>query len=117
MAYTLYGIPNCDTVKKAKTWLENEGVEYTFFNFKKEELSFKKINQWYSECGIETIVNKRGTTYRKLTEEQKESLIDIKTASSVIQENTSLIKRPVLEKDNVVIHVGFKQDDYYKLFH
>lgn len=116
MAYTLYGIPNCDTVKKAKTWLENNGVDYTFFNFKKEELNPQKIEQWYAECGFETIVNKRGTTYKKLTDAEKESLVDVKTAKSIIQANTSIIKRPVLEKDNVAIHVGFKAEDYQKLF-
>ncbi|MFT5885743.1 MAG: arsenate reductase [Arcticibacterium sp.] len=116
MTYTLYGIPNCGTVKKAKTWLTENGIEFTFHNFKKDGLDPSKIKAWLSQELPEVLVNNRGTTFRKLEERQKENFKDKEMAFEIMRENSSVIKRPVLEKDEKVIAVGFKPEMYSDLF-
>lgn len=111
---TLYGIPNCDTVSKARKWLASHDIDYQFHNFKKEGLNQKTLQHWLDELGWEVLLNKRGMTWRKLSDESK---IDINRAkaTSIMLENTSIIKRPVLDIDGQM-HVGFKPELYQTIF-
>jgi arsenate reductase len=110
---TLYGIPNCDTVKKARTWLEQAGLSYQFHDFKKAGLDKTTVSAWLKEVPWEILVNKKGTTWRGLPDATKASVIDATSATALMLENTSVIKRPVLCTNNQVL-VGFDADLYKK---
>ena len=110
---TLYGIPNCDTVKKARTWLEQAGLSYQFHDFKKAGLDNTTVSAWLKEVPWEILVNKKGTTWRNLPDATKASVIDATSATALMLENTSVIKRPVLCTNNQVL-VGFDADLYKK---
>ena len=111
---TMFGIKNCDTIKKARKWLEAEGIDYQFHDYKKEGLSTEMLNSWVKDLGWEALVNKRGTTWRKLPEAVKES-IDQASAIEIMLENTSIIKRPLLVDDASNKLLGFKAEDYQDL--
>ena len=111
---TLYGIPNCDTVSKARKWLSANNIEYQFHNFKKDGLNQKTLENWVVNLGWEILLNKRGMTWRKLSDEQKAD-IDKDKAIMIMLENTSIIKRPVLAIDEQ-LSVGFKPEQYQALF-
>lgn len=104
--YTLYGIPNCDTIKKTKTFLDGKGVSYDFVNFKKSAPTAKNIKLWQNYLG-DMPVNKRGTTFRKIKDDFEEST-DTKKIKLLI-DNSSAIKRPILEKDGSVMAIGFDE--------
>ncbi|MFT4763671.1 MAG: arsenate reductase [Oleispira sp.] len=108
---TMFGIKNCDTIKKARKWLEAEGIDYQFHDYKKDGLSVDMLNTWVKDLGWEALVNKRGTTWRKLPEEVKES-IDQAAAIQVMLDNTSIIKRPLLIDDAQHKLLGFNAEDY-----
>ncbi|MFT4906672.1 MAG: arsenate reductase [Oleispira sp.] len=108
---TMFGIKNCDTIKKARKWLEVEGIDYQFHDYKKDGLSVDMLNTWVKDLGWEALVNKRGTTWRKLPEEVKES-IDQAAAIQVMLDNTSIIKRPLLIDDAQHKLLGFNAEDY-----
>jgi len=109
----LYGIPNCDTIKKARKWLKDNGVDYQFHDYKKLGVPEKELKNWVKQVGWETLLNKRGTTWRKLDDNTKNS-IDEKSAIQIMLANPSIIKRPVLVKGKTLL-VGFSADDYAKL--
>ncbi|WEJ61580.1 arsenate reductase [Thiomicrorhabdus lithotrophica] len=109
----MYGIPNCDTVRKARKFLEANGTEYDFHDFKKQGLSIETIQTWLSSQPIDVIVNKRSTSWKQLTDEQKQHLMD-QTDLSPLTEMPTLIKRPVLETNSVLLF-GFKADEYQAL--
>nr|WP_136249583.1 Spx/MgsR family RNA polymerase-binding regulatory protein [Ningiella ruwaisensis] len=113
----LYGINNCDTVKKAKTWLNDKQVNYQFHDYKKEGVDLDFIRQMLETHGVAVIVNKRGTTYRKLDDAQKSTIDsgDINAVALLLQANSSMIKRPIALRDNASI-VGFKADEYADFF-
>lgn len=111
---TLYGIPNCDTMKKARKWLDEAGVEYQFHNYKKDGLDPALAEQWLSELGWEVLINKRGTTWRALTDEQKTNM-DNQNALAVMLDNPSIIKRPLLDTGSTKT-LGFKAEQYESLF-
>lgn len=110
---TLYGIPNCDTIKKARKWLSDNQQDYQFYDYKKQGVPEKELKAWVKQLGWETLLNKRGTTWRKLDEKVKDS-VDEKSAITIMQENPSIIKRPVLVKGKTLL-VGFKADEYAQL--
>lgn len=110
--YQMYAIPNCDTVKKARTFLDKSKIEYEFFDFKKVPPTQENILKW-SEFFKEWPVNKKGTTYKKFKEEF-ESLSDSKKIQFII-EHASIIKRPILEKNGKVVAMGFDELEYKKL--
>lgn len=110
-AMHIYGIKNCNTVKKALTWLEENNIPYTFHDFKKEGVSLSKLEAWEQQLGWEPLVNKRGTTWRKLTPEEQHAVVDAASANALMQEKTSIIKRPVLEGPTGVI-LGFDPAEY-----
>jgi len=110
--YKLYGIPNCDTVKKARNYLDKNEITYEFVNFKKDSVDLEMIKRWKNFVG-DWPVNKRGRTYRELKDDFEDSSDSQKMA--MIQENTSLIKRPVLEKGKKVMCLGFELDIFNNL--
>lgn len=107
----MFGIKNCDTIKKARKWLEAEGIEYEFHDYKKDGLSSDMLNSWVKDLGWEVLINKRGTTWRKLPDNIKES-IDQASAIQIMLDNTSIIKRPLLINDETNKLLGFKADEY-----
>lgn len=107
----MFGIKNCDTIKKARKWLEAEGIEYEFHDYKKDGLSSDMLNSWVKDLGWEALINKRGTTWRKLPDNIKES-IDQASAIQIMLDNTSIIKRPLLINDETKKLLGFKADEY-----
>jgi Spx/MgsR family transcriptional regulator len=112
---TLYGIPNCDTVRKARKWLEAEGIEYQFHDFKKQGVTEDALRDWISQAGLDTVLNRRGTTWRKLPESDREGIDEAK-AIALLREHSSMIKRPVLQMKDGSIHLGFKPEMYAALF-
>ena len=115
MTITLYGIPNCGTVKKARNWLDAQGIEHAFHDFKKNGLGDDKVNFWLNSVDWELLVNRKGTTWRGLTEERKGRVIDARSAAALMLESPSVVKRPVLEV-NGAIHVGFSEPIYQQIF-
>ena len=111
---TLYGIKNCDTMKKAMRWLDEQGIEYRFHDYRKEGLDLKQLRAWEKELGWEILLNRRGQLWRKLPEDVRDS-IDKKSALQCMQDNPGIIKRPVLDLGNRRV-VGFKTDEYATLF-
>ena len=107
MSITLYGIPNCDTVAKARKWLDGRGIDYAFHNYKKQGTDADRIAAWVSAAGWEKLLNRSGTTFRKLPEADKEGL-DAAKAVKVMEANPSCIKRPVVEHPGGLL-VGFNQ--------
>jgi Spx/MgsR family transcriptional regulator len=110
---TIYGIPNCDTMKKARRWLEANGVEYSFHDYRKLGVPEKKLRAWVKQAGWETVLNKRGTTWRKLDDEVRNT-IDTESAIRIMLEHPGIIKRPVLESGRRLL-IGFKENDYQQL--
>jgi len=107
---TIYGIPNCDTMKKAFAWLDDHGVPYVFHDYKKSGIDLAKLAAWSKQVGWEALLNTRGTTWRKLTPTQQANL-DEARALKLMSENPSLIKRPVLETGTTLL-VGFDPARY-----
>lgn len=112
---TLYGIPNCNTIKKAREWLADHNIEYHFHDYKKEGITAEKLKTWIKEFGVEVVVNKKGTTWRKLITENPEQKLTAVSALKLMKENPSLIKRPVLETDTKAI-IGFDEEAYQTFF-
>jgi arsenate reductase (glutaredoxin) len=103
---TLYGIPNCDTVKKARTWLTEHGVEHQFHDFKKQGVPEAVLDQWLAALGWEPLVNRKGTTWRKLDEATRAAVVDAASARALMLAQPSVIKRPVVQWTHGVT-VGF----------
>ncbi len=114
MTTTLYGIPNCDTMKKARVWLDQHGVEYRFHNYKAEGIDEDTLRRWGDQVGWEKLLNRAGTTFRKLDEADRQD-IDADKAIRLMQAQPSLIKRPVLDRDGTLT-VGFKPEIYAEIF-
>ena len=111
---TLYGIKNCDTIKKARTWLTANNNDFTFHDYRKDGLELNWLQQAEAALGWEIMLNKRGTTFRQLPEDQKQN-IDKTSALALMQEYPAMIKRPILiHNDNYFI--GFKADQYLEIF-
>jgi len=110
MTITLYGIPNCDTVKKARAWLDARGLAYAFHDFKKQGADPVKLMAWAEQTGWEKVLNRAGTTFRKLPEADKAGL-DSAKAVQVMAANPSCIKRPVVEHPGGLL-IGFKEPEW-----
>lgn len=114
-AITVYGIPNCDTVKKARTWLTNQGFEFVFHDFKKQGLPEKKLALWLKDVGWEIVVNRKGTSWRQLSAQDQASVTSNAAAKPFLMANPSLIKRPVIEwqtSSNVEITIGYQPEQW-----
>ncbi len=110
----MYGIPNCDTIKKARKWLEAEGVEYQFHDYKKQGIDAELVKEFCLSLGWENVLNKRGTTYRQLSQEQKDTLNET-NAIALLVEQPSMIKRPIV-RHNDKLELGFSTSNYAALF-
>lgn len=113
MKTTIYGIPNCDTMKKARAWLESHGVEHEFHDYKTAGLERSKLEGWVAAVGWEVLLNRAGTTFRKLPEASRANLGEAK-AIKLMLEQPSMIKRPVLERGKKLL-VGFNPEKYSDL--
>lgn len=107
MNTTLYGIPHCDTVKRARAWLDEQAVDYTFHDFKKQGVSAALLDQWIRAAGWEKLLNRAGTTFRQLSEADKAAVVDAASARSVLLAHPSAIKRPVVRWADGALTVGF----------
>lgn len=114
MAIILYGIKNCDTVKKARDWLAAQQIDYRFHDFRSEGLTATQVATWIKEIGLETLVNKRSTTWKELDADAKASFSE-QNAVSIIVGNPTLIKRPLLDTGKEKF-VGFKATEYQTYF-
>jgi arsenate reductase (glutaredoxin) len=112
MTITIYGIKNCDTMKKARAWLDSHGLTYDFHDYKTAGIAKDKLERWSEELGWETLLNRSGTTFRKLPDADREELNE-KKALALMLAQPSMIKRPVLDLDGKLV-VGFKPDIYAK---
>jgi arsenate reductase len=111
MLPTIYGIKNCDTMKKARAWLDERGVTYAFHDYKTAGIERAKLEGWAKKVGWETLLNKAGTTFRKLPDKDKEGLTEAKAIKLMLAQ-PSIIKRPVLELGGGKLLVGFKPERY-----
>ena len=112
---TIYGIKNCDTMKKARTWLDKHGVAYAFHDYKKDGIDKKSLEAWSKQAGWETLLNRAGTTFRKLPDADKNGL-DAAKAIKLMLGQPSMIKRPVLDLGGGEVVIGFKPEIYAKTF-
>jgi len=110
----LHGIPNCDTVKKARAWLDEHGIAYRFHDFKKQGIGTDALARWAASVGWEKLLNRQGTTWRKLDAAEQAKVVDAASAIALMQANTSTIKRPVVMAGDAVI-VGFDPQRYAEL--
>jgi len=111
---TLYGIPNCDTMKKARAWLADNGIEYVFHDYKKAGIDETTLRGWIEQVGWEVLLNRRGMMWRKVPQAVKDS-IDQDSAIALMLETPSIIKRPVLDTGKG-LYVGFKPEQYSEIF-
>jgi arsenate reductase len=114
MTVTIYGIKNCDTMKKARTWLDKAGVDYAFHDYKAAGIDRAHLERWAKVVGWETLLNRAGTTFKKLPDADKQGLTAAKAIKLMLAQ-PSMIKRPVLEAGTTLL-VGFKPDDYKAAF-
>lgn len=111
---TVYGIPNCDTMKKARSWLETHHIDYQFHDYKKQGITKAKLKEWCKLADWEILLNRRGTTWRKLDDETKAG-INKSSAIEIMAENPSIVKRPVIETGDSLL-VGFSVEEYQQAF-
>jgi Spx/MgsR family transcriptional regulator len=114
VSITVYGIPNCDTMKKARVWLDGHGIAYTFHDYKKAGIDAAKLRSWCNEMGWAVILNRAGTTFRALPEDDK-VILEAGKAIALMLAQPSMIKRPIIETGGKLI-VGFKPDAYAAAF-
>lgn len=110
----LFGIPNCDTIKKTKKWLEQNNIDYTFHDYRKDGISTEMVSDFCQQLDWQQVLNKRGTTYRQLDDATKESL-SAESVIALLVEHPAMIKRPILQKDNE-LYLGFKAEQYQSIF-
>ncbi|CNE06929.1 A glutathione-dependent thiol reductase [Yersinia nurmii] len=113
---SLYGIKNCDTIKKARRWLEENTIPYRFHDYRVDGLTDTLLQGFIERLGWEALLNTRGTTWRKLDEAQRAAVVDADTAKALMLEQPAIIKRPVLEAANGGILLGFKPESYQQFF-
>lgn len=111
MPITIYGIKNCDTMKKARAWLDKHGVDYSFHDYKTAGIERERLERWEKKVGWETLLNRAGTTFRKLSDKDKTG-IDAAKAIRLMLDQPSMIKRPVLDLGQGKLLVGFKPEAY-----
>ena len=111
MPITIYGIKNCDTMKKARAWLDRQGVAYDFHDYKSKGIDKAKLEGWAKKAGWETLLNRAGTTFKKLPDKDKDGVTE-KKAIALMLAQPSMIKRPVLELGHGKLLVGFKPEEY-----
>lgn len=109
MSLTVYGIPNCSTVKKARAWLDAQGLAYEFHDYKKQGVPADRLPAWVQALGWDKLVNRQGTTWRKLEPAVQAGVVDADSAQALMLSHASVIKRPLLECDGVPLAIGFDE--------
>lgn len=112
----VYGIPNCNTVKKARQWLDAHDVSFVFHDYKKAGVPADRLSAWIAQTGWEALINRRGTTWRQLPETTRAGMTDAAAALRTMVDKPSLIRRPLIERDGRVLCVGFDEAEYTRLF-
>lgn len=112
----VYGIKNCNTVKTALTWLDEHGVEYDFHDYKKKGISAGALKEWSKQVGWESLLNRRGLTWKQLPESDRARVKTEADGVKLMTEKTSIIKRPLIEKDGKVLTLGFDPEEYARVF-
>ncbi|MDB5190900.1 MAG: Arsenate reductase and related [Segetibacter sp.] len=107
----IYGIPNCGSVKKAMDWMKTNNITFEFHDYKKKGITKKKLKEWCKLFGWENLINKAGTTWKGLTDDEKNKVVDEASAIEVMMNNTSLIKRPIVEANGKYL-IRFKEEEY-----
>lgn len=115
MPIILYGIPNCDQVKKARTWLDERDIPFVFHNFKKDGLSNTIIDGWLAHVAWDVLVNRKGTTWRGLDDARKAAIVDVQSATALMLESPAIVKRPVLSSGSGT-YVGYSDALYQQIF-
>ena len=115
-AMIVYGIKNCNTVKTALDWLKKHNVEFEFHDYKTKGITDARLKDWSKQVGWESLVNKRGTTWRQLDEATQAGVKNESAAVALMKEKTSVIKRPLIEHDGKVLTLGFDEQEYKKVF-
>ncbi len=115
MSITIYGIKNCDTMKKAFNWLDEHGVKYIFHDYKKLGVTTDKLNEWLQQTEVTKLINTKGTTFKKLTHEQQESISNKAHSVELMLNQPSMIKRPLVEVNNK-ISLGFNAAEWETIF-
>ncbi|AVE43631.1 MULTISPECIES: ArsC family reductase [Providencia] len=110
--YIMYGIKNCDTIKKARRYLEDNGINYQFHDYRVEGIDDALLSMFIAQLGWEVLVNKRGTTWRKLSDAEKNAVVDAESAKKVLLAEPAMIKRPILVSADNRYLVGFSADEY-----
>jgi arsenate reductase len=116
MSYIVFGIKNCDTVKKALDWLNDKKIPFEFHDYKSKGISEVKLKEWCKQKGWESLVNKKGMTWRQLDDSVKNKIVGESAAIQLMMEKTSLIKRPLIEKESKITVLGFNTEEYSKKF-
>lgn len=112
MSYIVYGIKNCDTVKKALVWLKENNITFEFHDYKSKGITTHKLKSWENQVGWEELVNKKGTTWRQLDDNVKLSIKSTIDAIALMEEKNSVIKRPIIELDGKILAIGFDIEEY-----
>ncbi len=113
----LYGIPNCNTVKKSRDWLKQHDITVEFHDFKKQGLDADTVQNWLQQTDWSKLINRSGLTWRGLPEERKQQICDNDTAMTLMLEKPSVIKRPLLTRKSKLLHIGFDEAAYTNIFH
>jgi len=113
----IYGIPNCDTVRRARAWLAEHGVAHRFHDFKKAGVPEERLDSWLAAAGWERLLNRQGTAWRQLGDAERAAVVDAGSARRVMLAHSSTVKRPVAEWDDGVTTVGFHADDWQRRLH
>lgn len=108
----VYGIPNCDSVKKARTWLTEQGLDHVFHDFKKQGVPEAQLQQWLDACGWETVLNRKGTTWRQLDAATQAAVHDAASARALMLQQASVIKRPVIAWPSGTVTVGYQPQQW-----
>jgi arsenate reductase len=110
---TVYGIPNCDTIKKTLDWLKKNKIEYEFHDYKKSGISKEKLSAWSKKVGWEVLLNRKSTTWKSLSPQEQQAVTTQASAIKEMMKNNSIIKRPVIESGDVIL-VGFNDNEFIK---
>ncbi|WP_145521647.1 ArsC family reductase [Yersinia aldovae] len=113
----LYGIKNCDTIKKARRWLEEQGIAYQFHDYRVDGLNDEHLQSFIDKLGWEPLLNTRGTTWRKLPQEQRDAIIDVQRAKALMLAQPAIIKRPLLQAESGEMLLGFNIESYQQFIH
>lgn len=111
----LYGIPNCGTVKKARTWLDDQGIAYEFHDYKKQGVDAATLEGWLGQMPWEKLVNRAGMTWRGLSDAEKAAVVDNESAMALMASKPSVIRRPIVVVDDKILAVGFAPEAYAQL--